>query len=127
MRIFKGSDFDDWAKSEHISDESLIKAVQEITGGLVDASLGVGLLKKRVALEGRGKRGGARTILAFRADDRAFFIYGFSKNKKSTLTPKETKALKQLARTYFSLSDDDLSRAVKHKKLIEIITKGDKT
>ena len=125
MRIFKGADFDGWANSEQISDESLLKAVQEIMGGLVDAHLGGCLLKKRVALEGRGKRGGARTILAFRSGDRAFFIYGFAKNKKSTLTPKDTKALKQLARTYFSLSDGDLNKAVKHKKLIEIMVKGD--
>lgn len=125
MRIFKGADFNDWANDEQISDESLLKAVREIMGGLVDANLGGGLLKKRVALEGRGKRGGARTILAFRSGDRAFFIYGFAKNKKSTLTPKETKALKQLARTYFSLSDGDLNNAVKQKKLIEIMMKGD--
>lgn len=125
MRIFKGVDFDCWAKKEQVGDESLLKAIEEISDGLVDANLGGGLMKKRVALDGRGKRGGARTILAFRSGKRAFFIHGFAKNKKSTLTAKETKALKQLAKTYFSLSDAELDKVVKQKKLIEIMTKGD--
>ena len=100
MRIFKGIDFDEWANNEKISDKSLLKAIEEITGGLVDANLGGGLFKKRVALEGRGKRGGARAILAFKVGERAVFIYGFAKNKKLSLTTKETKALKQLAKTW---------------------------
>lgn len=125
MRVFKGVDFNDWANDNQISDKSLIKALDEIAGGLVDANLGGGLLKKRVALDGRGKRGGARTILAFRIGERAFFIYAFAKNKKSDLTPKETKALKLLAKTYFALPDKELDALVRQGELIEIETKGD--
>ncbi|MFY9138571.1 MAG: type II toxin-antitoxin system RelE/ParE family toxin, partial [Zwartia sp.] len=33
-----------------------------MTHGLIDADLGGGILKKRVGLSGRGKRGGARTL-----------------------------------------------------------------
>lgn len=73
-----------------------------------------------MALEGRGKRGGARTILAFRIGERAFFIYDFAKNKKANLTLKETKALKLLAKTYFSLTDKELDIVVNKGKLIEI-------
>lgn len=125
MRVFKLIDFDDWAADNQIEDKSLLKALDEITAGLVDANLGAGLLKKRVALDGRGKRGAARTILAFRVGERAFFMYGFAKNKKASLTPKETKALKLLAKKYFSLSDNDLDTVVRQGKLIEIEIGGD--
>lgn len=91
----------------------------------MDANLGGGVIKKRVALEGRGKRGGARTILAFRVGEIAVFIYGYAKNKKSDLTPKEEKALKLLAKTYFSLTASDLDKAIAKGQLIEIEERGD--
>ena len=36
---------------------------------------GGGLYKKRMALAGRGKRGGARTIVAYNKGDVFFFVY----------------------------------------------------
>jgi hypothetical protein len=50
-----------------------------LISGLIDADLGGHIVKKRVALPGRGKSGGARTLLAYRLGDRAFFVYGFAK------------------------------------------------
>jgi hypothetical protein len=41
----------------------LFHAVIELTNGLVDADLGGGIVKKRVALPGHGKRGSTRTLL----------------------------------------------------------------
>jgi len=46
--------------------------------GLVDADLGGHVMKKRVALPGRGKSSGARTNIACQVEDKAFFIYGFA-------------------------------------------------
>jgi hypothetical protein len=59
-----------WARKEGVTDRALRVAVAEMESGLVDARLGGGLFKKRVALPGGGKRGGARTIVAgnFRVD-----------------------------------------------------------
>jgi len=44
--------------------------VVEIQKGLIDARLGGGLIKKRVARSGHGKRGGYRVILASNLGDR---------------------------------------------------------
>jgi hypothetical protein len=55
-----------------LSDEVLRKAVDEMVNGLVDADLGGHVVKKRVALSGQGKRGGARTIVATKLADRWF-------------------------------------------------------
>jgi hypothetical protein len=38
-------------------------AVEETAAGLIDADLGGRVYKKRVPLPGRGKRGGARTLI----------------------------------------------------------------
>ena len=59
-------------------------AVAEIGQGLMDANLGGYVVKKRVALGGRGKSGGVRTLLAFKIRDKAFFLYGFAKTSKAT-------------------------------------------
>ena len=53
------------------------------------------MFKKRIS--GRGKSGGLRTLLAFRVDDRAFFVFGFAKNERSNVSDKELRTLKRLA------------------------------
>jgi mRNA-degrading endonuclease RelE of RelBE toxin-antitoxin system len=59
-----------------------------------------GARKIRVALQGRGKRGGARVIYYYRDSRNAiFFLALYPKNKKSDLTPKEKEAIKEQIRT----------------------------
>lgn len=78
------------------------------------------MVKKRVALRGRGKRGGARTLVAFRQDDKAFFIYGFAKNERVNISDDELKALKLLAKTLLNYPVATLRKAVDAGELIEI-------
>ena len=73
MRAFKTKAFARWAAGEGLGDEALAVAAAEMERGLIDARLGGQVVKKRVALAGRGKRGGARTLVAFRAAERAVF------------------------------------------------------
>jgi hypothetical protein len=51
--IIKTKKFDRWARKAALSDELLCQAVGEMLKGLVDADLGGGVFKKRVALPGR--------------------------------------------------------------------------
>ena len=124
MEIYKGLDFDIWCKKKKISDQVLIDAVLEMNQGLYDALLGGSVYKKRIPLQGRGKRGGARTILAFKKNNKAFYIYGFSKNQQENISPKELAALKKLAKTYLNLSDDEISTSIKKGALIEVVNDG---
>ncbi len=89
MIIYKYRNFNQWAKSEDLADEMLIQAVEEMKKGLYDANLGGGLYKKRVAIQGKGKRGGFRTIVAFKREKATFFIYGFAKNIRENIAEKE--------------------------------------
>jgi len=88
---------------------------------LYEANLGWYLFKKRIGLKGKGKRGGLRTIIAFKKEDKAFFIYGFVKNKKANIDEAEEKTYKKLAILLLSCSDDTINNAIKNKELIEVL------
>src|SRR3989338_4597375 len=53
--------------------ENLINAIDEITRGLFDANLGGHIYKKRISIGSKGKRGGARTIIAYKAHNKSLF------------------------------------------------------
>ncbi|STX29192.1 Uncharacterized protein conserved in bacteria [Legionella beliardensis] len=91
-----------------------------MNNGLFDANLGSNIYKKRISLDNKGKRGGARTIVAFKFNNKAFFIYSFAKNKKANINDKELKALKKLAKLYFSLSDLEIMNALDSGNLITV-------
>ncbi len=120
MRIFKNKAFNKWVKGECLSDQSLFDAAQEVAEGKVEASLGQKVFKKRIALEGRGKSGGSRTIVAFQHGNHLFYIFGFAKNARATVKNKELKELQYLAKVYFALTDQQLDEAVKANKLFEV-------
>jgi hypothetical protein len=124
MRIFKTNWFQKWATGEGLTDESLRTAVREMTQGLIDADLGGRVVKKRVALPGRGKRGGSRTLVAFEHERCAFFIYGFAKNVRANVSQKELKALKRLAQEMLGYSDPALSKALRAAELVEVEIDG---
>ncbi|TPV59125.1 type II toxin-antitoxin system RelE/ParE family toxin [Aestuariibacter sp. GS-14] len=120
MRILKNRWFSKWAKKEGLTDSALKNALIEMEQGLIDADLGGHVYKKRAPVEGQGKSGGLRTILAFKVDDKAFFLYGFSKNARENIDSKELKALKRLAKELFAYSDEQLKKAIKAGSLVEV-------
>lgn len=124
MRIFKTRAFSRLPVANELSDANLISAVAEMNEGLWDANLGGQVYKKRVALTGRGKSGGARTLVAFINQKRCFFIYGFAKNQRSNVTIKETLALKCLARELLGYDEKQLSDALRQGALIEMGLQG---
>ena len=88
--------------------------------GLVDANLGSNVYKKRIAINGRGKRAGARTIIATRFKHVAFYMYGFSKNDRENISKKEFKALKILAEQLLAYSCKGIDKAIIAKEFVEV-------
>ena len=125
MQGFKTKAFARWASGEGLGDDALTLAVAEMEQGLIDARLGGQVVKKRVALPGRGKRGGARTLVAFKQDDKAFFIFGFAKNERASVSDDELKALKLLAKELLNYPAAMLMKAVETGELIEIEVNDD--
>ncbi|MEF3695774.1 type II toxin-antitoxin system RelE/ParE family toxin [Desulfolutivibrio sp.] len=122
MRVFAHRSFHRFARDEDIDDAALWKAAREFAAGQVEADLGRGLFKKRVARRGQGKRGGYRLIVAYKRtrSDRIFFVDAFAKNEKGNLTPREAEALAGVCECYLSADDGVLMRLVRDKKLYEI-------
>lgn len=120
MDIYKINAFSEWADEHKVSNDVLIKAITEMNNGLFDANLGGNVYKKRIPLDNKGKRGGARTLIAFKYNDKAFFIYSFAKNKQANINAKELKALKNLAKLYFSLTDKEIAEALIAGNLIKV-------
>ena len=120
MRTFKTKAFNHWAKEVKLHNEALQLAVEEIGNGVYEANLGGFLYKKRVALGNKGKSGGARVIIAFRREDKAIFIYGFSKNQKANITSKELEALKKLSKIYLAYSENQIEALLRIKEFIEV-------
>jgi hypothetical protein len=98
--VFAQKQFDRWASDAGLSHKALIEAAKEAFSGQVEADLGGGLFKKRIARFGSGKSGGFRTVLCFRKgnDQRIFFLFGFPKSDKGNITQSEEKALKKWLR-----------------------------
>jgi hypothetical protein len=55
MRVFKTKPFARFASREGLADQELCEAVRRAERGLIDADLGGGVIKQRLAREGQGK------------------------------------------------------------------------
>jgi hypothetical protein len=120
MRVFKTKHFAKWAKKECLSDIVLRSTVKEMGSGFFGAELGGCVYKKRVPLPGRGKSGGARTILAFRIEGKAFFIFGYAKNSQETVSNSQLQQLQLIASRFLNYNDLEIEKALVKKRLIEV-------
>ncbi len=121
MQVFKTKSFARFARKARIADALLGAAIAEVTQGRVDADLGGGVLKQRVARPDGGKSGGFRTIIVLRLGERAFFVHGFAKNEQDNIRADELAAFKRLAAALLGLDDAALQRAVLNGTLTEVM------
>lgn len=119
-RVFKTRQFARWMRQTELTDAALCMSVREMMAGLIDADLGGHVLKKRVAVPGRGKRGGVRTLVATRRGSRWFFVFGFEKNEKANVSRAELEALQWLARELLDLTAEQLELSIQDGALQEI-------
>jgi hypothetical protein len=73
-----------------------------------------------VGISGRGKRGGARTLVATNKGNRWFFVYGFEKNDRANISDDELEALKDLAEQLLARTGHQLAAALNDGSLMEI-------
>lgn len=115
-RVFKAKWFQRFARKEKLADAALLEAVERAEKGQIDADLGGGVIKQRIARKGMGKSGGYRTIILFRRGDRAVFMYGFAKSDRDNIRTDEEKQFKEAAKHVLALTE---------KQLAELVTNGD--
>jgi hypothetical protein len=120
MRVYRMKTFRRFQRKEDIGDDELREEIRRAERGLVDAELGGGIIKQRIARRGQGRSAGYRVIIAYRASTCAVFLYGFAKNEKDNISDDELSALRQIAADLFRASQDDLERMVRDNRLTEL-------
>ena len=124
-RAFRTRTFTRWMRKAGLTDDALCDAVSEMAQGLVDADLGGHVVKKRVALPGQGKRGGARTIVATKMADRWVFLYGFGKNERANIDKDELKVFQEAAKDLLGFDDRQLTTALTAGEIVEVCDDND--
>lgn len=120
MRLLKTKPFSRWARKEGLRDRVLREAAEEMRHGLVDAELGGGLVKKRIARTGGGKSGGYRVLAATDLRRRCVFLYGFAKSERDNVDNTELASFKRIAQAYLGLDEGAVERALASGQLMEI-------
>jgi hypothetical protein len=120
MRVFKNRPFTRFARKAGLADAALLEAIRDAERGLIDADLGGGVIKQRIARPGGGKSGGFRTIILFRSGKRAFFVHGYAKNELANIRDDELDAFRMLAAEMLGYRDEALNRAISAGVLIEV-------
>jgi len=120
MRIFKNKAFAKFTRKEQISDAKLWEAVTAAERGNIDADYGGGVIKQRIARTNQGKSGGYRAIIYYRQADKAFFVYGFSKNARDNIEEDEERELKRQAKITFALSNEQLLKLLENGTYQEV-------
>ena len=126
LRIFKTRWFTRFARDERIADSSLSQAVTRAGQGLIDADLGGGVIKQRVARAGQGRSGGYRVLLAYRRGHRAVFIYGFAKRERENIESDELKTLREIASGWLAADAQRMNEALNQGALKEVPNEEDK-
>jgi hypothetical protein len=120
MRIFKTKWLARFARREGIDDRSLRAAIERAEQGLIDADLGGGLIKQRVARPGRGRSGGYRMIVGYRVKDRAVFLLGFAKNERENIEDNELLSLRETAERWLAADAARIQKELELGNLQEI-------
>ena len=120
MRIFANRWFARFADKQNIGDDDLREAVSRAERGLIDADLGGGVIKQRIARKGQGKSGGFRSVVLFRQGERAVFVYAFAKSDRDNIDQSELSTYKTAAAVYLNYTDDELALFLKQGTLMEI-------
>jgi hypothetical protein len=122
MRVFKNKWFARWARTENVPDSALLRAAPEAVAGQVEADLGGGLFKKRLAREGSGTRRGYRVLIGYQRPntDRIVFLYAFAKNARANISDKEVEALSLVAEAFVSATDAQVSLLLKEGSIVEV-------
>jgi len=120
VRLFKTKWFMRYARQERLEDHSLRDAIERAERGLVDADLGGGIIKQRVARTGQGRSGGYRLLIAYRSGKRAVFLYGFAKSERDNIEADELETIKEIGAAWLEAKKERLEYAINTGILREV-------
>jgi hypothetical protein len=121
LKIFKNAWFERFARKEKITAKALWDAVRRAEKGQIDADIGGGVIKQRIARPGEGKSKGFRSVILFRKGEKAFFVYGFPKSELGNIREDEEEQFKKMAKYVFTLSDLKLLELIENRQFEEVV------
>ena len=121
MRIFVTKAFVRFQRKERIDDAELIDAIMRAERGLIDADLGAGLIKQRVARTGQGRSGGLRTIIVYRKGQRSVFLFGFAKSRQANVDKADLRDLADYGAMLMRLNADAIATLLAGDELKEFV------
>ncbi len=121
MKVFVNAWFGRFARRERLPPSALWDAVERAGKGVIDADLGGGVIKQRVARAGGGRSGGYRCIVLFRRKEKAFFVYGFAKSDLDNIRPDEASQFRKMAKHVLALSDAQIQMLIANGQFEEVV------
>jgi hypothetical protein len=125
LSVYRGKAFVRFARRARITDADLWQAAQRANDGLVDADLGGGVIKQRIARAGEGKSGGLRSIILFKKNNRAVYVYGFEKKDAANIGRRELEAFRELAAVVLGYTDVEIEQRVRDGALFRVEEPGE--
>ncbi|OYY73925.1 MAG: addiction module toxin RelE [Gammaproteobacteria bacterium 28-57-27] len=126
MKVYKNAWFSRFARKQRITNKVLLEAIERANNGQIDADLGGGVIKQRIARKGQGLSGGFRTIILYRTSERAFFVYGFAKHNRDNIEADEAVQFKKAATHVLGLSDHQLAELIAKGHFSEVYEHDEK-
>ncbi len=120
MQVYKTKWLARFARRESIADSDLSEAIMRAERGLIDADLGGGIIKQRIARAGHGRSGGFRMVLAYRSGHRAVFLYGFAKSERENVDDDELQTLREIGAAWLAADARKIAKAIKENALQEV-------
>jgi hypothetical protein len=120
LSVFMTKSFARFVRKARIREMDLWETARLTNAGVIDANLGGGVIKQRIARAGEGKSGGSRSIILFRFKGRAVFVFGFEKKDLGNIKANELEAFRELADVILGYSDAEIAMRVADGALIEI-------
>ena len=108
MEIYLPRSFQRDAKRDGVTDEDCREAIRRAESGLIDATLGGGLIKQRIATGSRGAAKGSRAVVFYRRGNLAVFLHVFAKSRGANVTKYELNEYLKLARFLEGLTEAKL-------------------
>jgi hypothetical protein len=119
-RVYKNAWVQRFARKERIADTVLCDAVERASHGLIDADLGGGVIKQRIARPGAGRSGGYRALVFFRRGERVVFVFGFAKKDRDNIDADELAVLRKSAKVVLALPQSAIDVELASGRFMEV-------
>jgi hypothetical protein len=112
MEVYLPKSFRREANKAGVNDDHCRAAIRKAENGLIDADLGGGLIKQRIATGNRGASKGSRAVIFYKRGEIAVFLHIFPKNRKANLTKSELEVYLKLTRAIEALTEGRVKELV---------------